>query len=268
MDSQTTKARIRGFVRDRWQSRPLAGATWAAEKYLSIYRNNEHDLLINGESEVIRRHPADSLKTVLDVGMWHGTWTDVVREHHPHALVHGFEASPATAEDLVQRYAGVPEVTIATMALGSEPGTAMLHVDNVDTSITSLLPSPGSTTTPVQVAVQRGDQYLHDTGIQHVDYLKIDVEGFDFKVLQGFSEALGGGAVTSLQFEYNDWNIIARHLLADFYDLLDPLGFAIGKVHPDGVNFRSYEPRQEDWVGPSCVAVRRDRPELIRALRL
>ena len=268
MDGERAKQAIRVAVRKRWRSPLFRWPAYAARRYLEIYRNNEHDMACNGEAEIVRRLAGTGLATAVDVGMHLGLWTDLVLQHHPGARVLGFEAMPDRVDALVRKYADVPTVTVVPVALGASPGTATLHVDSVDPSTTSLLELPGSTTTSIEVEVARGDDHLAAAGIDHVDYLKIDVEGFDFAVLEGFRGALEGGAIDALQFEYNLFNITARHLLADFYDLLDPLGYELGKVHPDGVAFGPYDTREENWVGPSVVAVRRSRPDVVAALRL
>ena len=61
-------------------------------------------------------------------------------------------------------------------------------------------------------------------GIESIDFLKVDTEGADIDVLQGFRNAFEQGAVTMAQFEYNDLSLkLSRTLLADFYELLTPL---------------------------------------------
>ena len=178
--------------------------------------------------------------------MHEGTWTDTLLDAHPGAVVHGFEPAPRMAARLHDRYPGDGgRVVVNPFALGAEPGRAVLHVDPESTSVSSLVVDPLTTAhrDPVEVDVVRGDDYLARSGIEHVDVLKVDVEGYDLEVLLGFRGALEAGAVDVVQFEYNAWTLIGRHFLADFYDLLDPLGYAIGKVHPTRCRLPSVPPR-------------------------
>jgi FkbM family methyltransferase len=264
-DIRTTSSR---WISRHWRAAPLAALARGADSYLRAYNNKDHAHEHNGEGRVLRLVAARNPRMMIDAGANVGDWTALALASSPSVQVHAFEASPAVAAELGQRFQSEPRATIVPAALGAAPGTATLHVNERISSVTSFVPSPDSPTTPVEVTVQQGDRYLAAVGIEHVDYLKVDVEGFDFEVLQGFAGALAGQAVAALQFEYNEWSLLNRHLLADFYDLLDPLGYAVGKIHPDGVDFRAYRMTDENWIGPSCAAVHRSHEELMQELAL
>jgi hypothetical protein len=74
------------------------------------------------------------------------------------------------------------------------------------------------------------------------------------------------GRIATLQFEYGMANIYSRFLLRDFYTLLEARGFTIGKLYPGGIRFAPYHPESEDFRGPNFVAVRQDKPELVKLL--
>ena len=91
---------------------------------------------------------------------------------------------------------------------------------------------------------------------------KIDVEGGEHLVLKGFDDY---DNITVIQFEYGLHNIYSRFLLRDFYELLSD--FEIGKLYPNGVDFRPYHASDEDFLGPNYVAVNRRASDLLRLLR-
>lgn len=260
------KAPVRPFVRRHWRHPAFAGLASVSRRYLAIHGNDDHDLSVNGEAEIIRRLERLPVRTAVDVGGFEGSWTDLVLAHHPAARVECVEPSPARADELERTYAGDQRVHVHRVALGEEAGEATLHVHRVHPSLTSLVPSDPADTDEVKVRLEHGDELLAQCGIDHLDLLKVDAEGYDLHVLRGFSGAFAAGRVTVVQFEYNTWNIRSRCLLADFYELLEPFGYAVGKVHPDGVDFRPYAFELENWVGPACVAVRRDRTDLLELL--
>jgi hypothetical protein len=87
-------------------------------------------------------------------------------------------------------------------------------------------------------------------------------------VLRGFSELLAAGGVEALQFEYGRANIVTHNLLRDHYELLEPLGYVVGKVYPGSVDFRPYDVwLDEDFLGPNYLAVRAANTALVSALR-
>lgn len=259
------KSPVRPFVRRHWQHPVLAGVARTARRVIALYENETHDLNVNGEAEVMRRLVPLGMRRVIDAGCFEGSWTSLVRGLYPECTVHCFEPSPAVADALDVRFADDDRVIVNHCALSDAAGEATLHIDLLQPSMTSLVPSD-ATTRATTVRTLTGDEYLEEVGWDRLDFLKVDAEGHDFHILRGFRGALTDGRIQALQFEYNRWNVRSRVLLADFYELLEPLGYRIGKVHPDGVDFRRYDIALENWIGPACVAVHRDHPAIVAAL--
>jgi hypothetical protein len=111
--------------------------------------------------------------------------------------------------------------------------------------------------TPIEIEcdVRTGDSYLQENGLSRVDVLKIDTEGAEPLVLRGFSQALAEKRIGLIQFEYGRVNVLTRFLLADIYEMLEPLDFDIGKLYPNYVDFRPYSPMLETFLGPNYIAV-------------
>lgn len=262
---RSAKAPVREFTRSHWNSAPFLPAARLAQRYLRIWSNNNHNLAVNGEAEVLRRLSKFDFKTMVDVGAHSGAWTDQALEHHHEARIHCFEADPELATALEEKYRNEPRVVANSAGLADAAGTKVLYVNEKERTISSMIEVPGSVHTAVEVLVLRGDEYVTGAEVDTIDYLKIDTEGFDFLVLQGFS-SMFGPSIRVIQFEYNEWNIQSRRLLADFYELLEPHGYRLGKVHPNGVAFSAHSPQEENWIGPAVVAVQESYPELMRAV--
>ena len=259
------KSPVAPFVRRNWHRPPFAKGADVAQRYLRIWNNSDNTLGTNGEAVVLRRLGPLGLRTLVDVGCHRGAWTDVALDAHPQATIHAFEADPYLADFLATRYANEPRVILNAVGLAERDGVATLFVDEDERTVSSLLEG-GERSHGVEVPIRRGDAYAAGAGIDHIDYLKIDAEGYDWQILHGFGDLLGPD-VRALQFEYNVWNARARRLLADFYDLLEPKGYRLGKVKVNGVDFRDYTISEENWVGPVIVAVHESAPEMIDALR-
>ena len=90
---------------------------------------------------------------------------------------------------------------------------------------------------------------------QTIYYIKIDVEGDEGKVLRGFTKALTAKRIGIIQFEYSYHALLDRWLLVDWYTLLRPLGYHLGKLTPTGIQFHEYTYRYETFNGPDYVAV-------------
>lgn len=80
-----------------------------------------------------------------------------------------------------------------------------------------LLRWPGATVNKVtRVPVRLLDDCLSDAGFPRLDYLTLDVEGWEKEVLAGFTPAIWKPAVMAVEcWKETDW----------LYELLEPLGF-------------------------------------------
>jgi FkbM family methyltransferase len=134
---------------------------------------------------------------VLDVGVQGGEnlrW----RALGDHLIVHGFDPIEGVIEELraVNRN---PNVTYHCMAIGDVEGTFDFHFNKNDPYSSSMyLPGksrferrePSTESRPV--LMRKLDSLLDDGTIRQADFIKIDVEGFEGKVLAGASRHLSG----------------------------------------------------------------------------
>ena len=64
------------------------------------------------------------------------------------------------------------------------------------------------------------DAYCCAASIRGIDFLKIDTEGNELKVLKGSQAMIQKNAIRAIQFEFNEMNVVSRVFLKDFYDIL------------------------------------------------
>jgi FkbM family methyltransferase len=77
---------------------------------------------------------------------------------------------------------------------------------------------------PIQLHVKRGDAYCLEKNIETIDFLKVDTEGYEMKVLQGFGDYLK--KVRILQFEYGGTFKDSGVRLVDIIQLCRQNGFS------------------------------------------
>jgi FkbM family methyltransferase len=176
-------------------------------------RIQESDLEDDIAALITNRIPKARLDLVFDVGANIGwvSWQFV--RLLPHVRVHAFEPVPGTFADLtanLARFPGTDRVTLVPIALGAAAAYArMTSYPGFTTN--RILTTEGEPT--VEVEVQRGDDYCARQGLDHIDYLKIDVEGHDLEVLQGFGGMLKRGAINFVQVEVGFSGEIPIHRL-------------------------------------------------------
>ncbi len=78
-----------------------------------------------------------------------------------------------------------------------------------------------------QVPITRLDDFCRNAGIDHVSFLKIDVEGAEIAVLRGFRGFLSGQKVAMIVFEHAPALFDEQEQKAEVFDLLKSFGYAV-----------------------------------------
>jgi FkbM family methyltransferase len=223
-------------------------AAAAATAFLAAYDNDDGDLAHDGELDLLRRLATRRPQVVLDVGAHRGAWSLAAAEALTDATVYAIEPAPPNLEILRERTRGAARIEVRETALGNAPGRSALAYDVQHASMATLVPA-GSTTTDetFDVAVTTGDRLLAEEGIDVVDFLKIDAEGWDLAVLRGFRGALTEGRIRMVQFEVSPWNAVVGVWLRDFVETLVPARFVLGRIYPGYVERLDYGYWHEDF---------------------
>lgn len=240
--------------------------------YRQLYENLHYDPAINGEAWLLGRLGLMNPTQIFDVGANVGDWAAIALEASkrcPNCAIHCFEIVPGTADVLAQRFAGQGRVVVNKLGLLDAECEVPVkyYVDFPPNSSVNDFPHSGRYTW-LRARATTGATYCEERGIKTIDLLKIDAEGADHRVLRGFENMLAEGAIQAVQFEYGLSAIQTRFLLADYFEFLGQRGYAVGKLFPNHVEFRPYDiTRDEDFLGPNYVAVRRDRQDLLGLLQ-
>ena len=237
------------------------------------YENVNYDLHGNGESAALQRLArAADIRTVFDVGANRGDWSSAAAQILPAATIHAFEIVPATFDHLKDRFSGNGNIVLNDVGLSDAEGSLEVYFASERDVLATCVAGFSEAfhryqPAPLQARATTGDRYCKAMHVARIDFLKIDVEGFEPHVLKGFEATLGRGAVDVVQFEYGYINICTRFLLKDFYDYMQRFDMKIGKIYPDHVEFRPYRYTDEDFSGANFLAVRSGREDLLHALR-
>lgn len=221
----------------------------------------------NGEQALLDRLAPLGFRVLFDVGANVGNWSTYALKVFPQAELHAFEIVPTTFQELRTRLPEERRVHLNQFGLSDQPRRVAVHIydSNLISSIFAL-DNDSDAVGQVDCEVQCGANYAALRGIENIDFLKVDVEGAEGKVLAGFAPMIGRRLVRLIQFEYNRGAILGDFLLKHAYGFLVPQGYRLGKLMPDGVHFHSYHFSHEDFIGPNYIACRDDDAELIRLI--
>jgi FkbM family methyltransferase len=152
--------------------------------------------------------------TVVDVGANHGLFSLEALVHvGRNARIHAFEPAPDTRAVLIDNLAanGQHGIRVFPQALGAAPGTARLRVHRGFSGLNTLADHDITwnhrrlaADAIVDVPVTTLDAHAAAEGLDHVDFLKIDVEGFEPAVLRGAADLLRTRRVRWVLVEIGD----------------------------------------------------------------
>jgi FkbM family methyltransferase len=221
-----------------------------------------------GEVQLMDKLSQFKFDTIFDVGANIGEWAKMTRARQSSAAIHCFEPMPNVFRKLVT-------ATICMDVMPNPFGLSnqceirdMLFDHDNDRLTTPCLELARITPEVVPLIMIDGATYCRSRKIEKIDFLKIDTEGHEFQVLKGFDSMLQEGKIALIQFEYGYANVLTKDLLIDFYKYLKPLGYTLGKLMQEGVNFKEYGLLDEDFKGPNYVAVHSSSPDLMAEIQI
>ena len=156
----------------------------------------------------------------------------------PDAVIHSFEPVSVTFDLLVRNLRGRPKAYCHRLALGKAPGEAQIYLTQHSTTSSLIRPDDARGSEIVQVGTV--DEFASTHGLDRIDLLKIDTEGFDLDVLEGAAGMLSRGQIKFTLVEVGFHRGDRRHVLFDdVRDFLVARGFAV---------FGIYD-QQPEWSG-------------------
>jgi len=231
----------------------------------SAYWNEGSSFHANGERQLLDRLRGANFQTAFDVGANCGDWLIASLAAWPQCRVHAFEVAPLTFQRLRDRLAEsacLARATLNCLGLADTAGRQTMFYFPEHPDLTCEMPRHETLrSVPFEAQLSTGDEYAESHAIDTIDFLKIDVEGAEHRVLKGFSGHLAARKIHCVQFEYGAFSTQTRFLLGDYYALLSH-NYWIGKIYPAYVDFRDYDWTMEDFHFANYCCVSKLRPDL------
>ena len=252
--------RIRALVAGHRDNPMLAALARSAEKYMHAYNNQRNwSISVNGEQAAFSRLMRGRRGCVMDVGANRGDWANMAKRIAPDSTIHCFELSPITFELLRQNTAHQPAIICNCLGLSNQRRSLTILHNVSSNDRTSLLAAPVEDHgIPIRAELTTGDDYVAASGIEEISFLKLDVEGAEMDVLQGFHNSFTAGKIRVVQFEHCELHVLSRHFLVDFWAFFQQFAFEVYVVYPHTVERLDYDYRvHETFVGGNYLALPR-----------
>jgi 2-O-methyltransferase len=169
--------------------------------------------------------PDDAI--IVEAGAHYGTDTVIMAKLFPKGIIYSFEPTPTSFKKLEEKVSGLPNVHCYQCALGNKNGKATFYIGPNEGGSNSLLPPALIAhyfTDKMSVDCVVLDQWAKRNKVQHIDFMWLDMEGNELRVLKSSPKILK--TVKAVYTEINFQEFWKRNTY--YYDLrtfLEKQGF-------------------------------------------
>jgi FkbM family methyltransferase len=198
---------------------------------------------INGEDRFARawaaKHRLQPV-TIFDIGANIGDFTATLLPMLQQAKFYLFEPNPRTFPRLRDRYGDHRNVTLEQVGVGANSGSLPLYdfqhgagSERASFLIDTFSENHKTILAGLAASLITLDDYAQAKKIAFIDFLKIDTEGFEERVLSGAARMIGENRIAVIQLEMGAHNVISGLSLFRLTKLLP--GFDIYRIVADGL---------------------------------
>ena len=148
----------------------------------------------------------------LDIGAHQGETAGWILDRYPNAEVVSFEPTPESFR-VLDALRGKYRFRAVNAAVGAENGSLAFHINpqsmtnsllEMDPALAALDPNARQVSHPIQVPVLRLDDFLKENRLERpIDYMKLDVQGYEARVLQGASSTMSRVRFIMVEVQFN-----------------------------------------------------------------
>jgi FkbM family methyltransferase len=235
----------------------------AASFYVNAVDNDhDNDWKTNGEAAFARERLRGA-RVAFDIGAAIGGWTEVALSADPSVVVHCFEPTSRRFAKLSSRGVGERAV-LNNFAMGDTVSSAEIFYDASGGS-NSLFPQRYGGETYASENVERVqistiDRYCAEHGIEYVDFIKMDIEGYEPAAIRGAKDMMRAGKIGVIQFEYSYVFLDAGTSLLQLMKVVNEINpdYEFHKIYPDGVRpVRTYRHTLDNFKTQNWALIKR-----------
>jgi FkbM family methyltransferase len=200
---------------------------------------------------------------VFDVGGNKGEytkmWLDLASKSNINLQVKIFEPSTHALKILNNNFYKNNKVEIINVAVGEQDGEAILYSDHPGSGLGSLAKRDLNHTEinmseEEKVRVRSLDSFCNQKGIAKIDFLKLDVEGYELAALKGAMNLIRQSKIHFIQFEFGGTDIDTRVFFKDFFKLFSPQ-YKIFRILKNGLyEIKKYSELDEIFLTTNYLA--------------
>ncbi len=190
-----------------WGRRRHADAGPAEREALErmVYRRKARELWGAGvlDPHALYRADLGDDSVIIDVGAFRGEVAETLLDLYG-GTVHAFEPALPFYREMAERFEGRDQLHCYPFGLGRADATLEMDVDGMGSTVHERVDGAAKTAT-AEVQIRDVAAVLDDLGIDHVDYMKINIEGGEFDLIDRLYESGWLPRTHYLLIQFHEW---------------------------------------------------------------
>jgi FkbM family methyltransferase len=256
------------FLKHNKINNKIANISW---RIFNKFENNGNaDFHANGEIFFIKnlfKYYSKSEPTkiiIFDIGANLGDYSETLIDNKVKNNVivdiHLFEPTAKCFEELTSKFSFNKNIVLNNFGLSNSSDSCTIFYDQEKSGLASLYKRnlehyDINFELSETVEIKRADRYIKENNIEHIDFVKIDIEGHELKAFEGFGEYLRDDFVDVIQFEYGGANLDSHVSLMEINNFFKKRNFKLFKIMRHGLEARSYQPYMENFMNSNYVVM-------------
>jgi FkbM family methyltransferase len=197
---------------------------------------------------------------IFDVGANVGNYSKMVYEtSRKKAGIYSFEPSKIAYKKMVENTMNIPNIKSYNFGFGENNAELTLYTNEDGSGLASIYKRRLdhfniNMDKKENVKIKTIDSFCEENKIEKIDFLKLDVEGHELKVLTGAKNLKNTGKIRFIQFEFGGCNIDSRTYFQDFWYMLKDK-YKIYRIINDGLyEIKEYKEIYECFITTNFFA--------------
>ena len=230
-------------------------------EYLILVANGKHRGGYDLKDEVMQIKEVfknEKINNIIDCGANEGKYTDFLMKYFPNSNYFLFEPNKVLFHSLMNKFENKKNIKIFDFGLSDENATVKFYETDYH-GLSSLYERKHEIREKKFLNFKSNNLVKVKTFeslnlYQNIDILKIDVEGAELKVLNGFKDKILN--VKVIQFEFGRSSLDSKSSFLDFYKFFEDKNFDIFRMTPSGLKkISNYSYFNEMFIAMNFLAI-------------
>lgn len=194
---------------------------------------------------------------IFDIGANVGDWSKFVIDEYKDKdyNLYMFEPSENTFFKLTKNIKPSNNRYFHLMGFGDKHEKLMIYYDSFAQGSASIFKKNAKYSEEIEIDTI--DNFCNNHDIKVIDFLKMDVQGYELNILNGANEMIKNGNIKFIQFEFDEPNIENRVFFKDFWELLHEKYDIYHSLYNGLIKIKEYNYSLETFSCMNYLAIRK-----------